>query len=398
MRIGICGPFNPQSVSSYIDDPQSIPDINNTATAVNIFVEELLQQGHDVIVFTVVNDSQYYHISGQNINIYLIPNKPPFISKGHIFSFLYLPKRIANKIREHLPELDVLHAQWTYEPALAASFFAKEIPVFCTVRDWCPYILSLQRSFRNRITWYARLLIFRKLMKSSDVHFIANSKYTYSRIKNDYSDKEIQIIPNPFKKELILDTKINNDIRHQFVSISQSIEDPRKNIEIMLLAFQHYRKSYPESQLHLIGSYSEKSNKYRNWKNAGLLHGVCLHGRISHDKVFTILDSASCLIHPSLEETFGNILIESMSRCVPCIGGEESGAIPQVLGYGKYGLVCNVKDYRSILKAMLTMNDANIYSNIQNQATMMLRLNYSSDVIVKKHIDLYNHICNDMSL
>lgn len=150
-----------------------------------------------------------------------------------------------------------------------------------------------------------------------------------------------------------------------------------------------YRKDYPEAELHLVGGYEEESETFKSWKDNGWLQGVTLHGSLPHDDLAMLLDQMSCLVHPSVEETFGNILLEAMSRCVPCIGGENAGAVPDVLGRGKYGIVCDIKSPKAIYEAMVKMNKPEVARQIQQEATKMLKENYSSDVIVKKHIELF---------
>ena len=52
MNIGIASPFNPYEILPFLYGNQQIPNINKGATAVNLLIKELLEQGHNVIVFT----------------------------------------------------------------------------------------------------------------------------------------------------------------------------------------------------------------------------------------------------------------------------------------------------------------------------------------------------------
>ena len=78
-----------------------------------------------------------------------------------------------------------------------------------------------------------------------------------------------------------------------------------------------------------------------------------------------------------------------MSRCVPCIGGEKAGAVPDVLGQGKYGIICDITSAQAIFEAMKQVSRPEISSQLQKAATTMLKENYSSDIIAKKHIELF---------
>lgn len=391
MRIGIVGPFNPAFVADYLEEKE-VPSINGAATAVNTLVREFIEQGHHVTVFTLHSllPNTYSVLHGKNIEVHLIPSgMMPRLMGYHqlVIGQFYLPRRIAKVIRQNISNLDVLHAHWTYEYAKAILPFSGQLPIFDTVRDWCPYQLSIMKG-RSRLDWQLKNITFKQVMAEKRMTFIANSAYTKRMITEAYPDKLVPVIPNPIDKSWIL-TEKKLEARHKIVSIATGLISPRKNIGTLLEAFAMYRKDYPEAELHLVGGYEDESETFKSWKDNGWLQGVTLHGSLPHDDLAMLLDQISCLVHPSVEETFGNILLEAMSRCVPCIGGEDAGAVPDVLGRGKYGIVCDIKSPKAIYEAMVKMNKPEVALQIQQEATKMLKDYYSSDVIVKKHIELF---------
>lgn len=391
MRIGIVGPFNPAFISEYLED-NNIPSVNGAATAVNTLVRELLDQGQEVKIFTqhTLLPQDYRKLKGKNVEVCLIPSGilPRWLGFHQLLvGQLYLPKRIAKVIKNEIDNLDVIHAHWTYEYARAASLLSDRIPVFDTVRDWCPYQLSIMQG-RGKLDWLLKNITFQKVMSDENITFIANSNYTHKKIIEAYPRKNVPIIPNPIDKSWILEEK-KEKTQHQIVSIATGLLSSRKNIGTLLEAFVMYRQKYNKAELHLVGSYNNNNKVYRSWEKNGLLEGVILHGALDHDELAALLDQMSCLIHPSLEETFGNILLEAMSRCVPCIGGVDAGAVPDVLGHGKYGLVCDIKSPKAIYEAMVKISDPIISQQLQRNATKMLKENYSSDIIATKHIEMF---------
>lgn len=393
MNIGVVGPFNPNSIRDYLQEDQ-LPSINVSTTAVNTLVYEFLSLGHYVKIFTLsyVEPQKYRVIRGQNVEVHLIPTGifPKFLGNHQmVVGPLFLPKRMAKIIGNNINGLDILHAHWTYDYAKAVSYFSDQIPVFDTVRDWCPYQLSLMKG-RSKVDWKLKNFIFKQVMADENINFIANSTYTYRMIKKDYPNKEVPIIFNPIDKRWIVNKHSLNSCQ-RFISIATGILSIRKNITKLLEAFKDYVKQYPSAQLHLVGRYDKTHEMYLYWENRSLLNNVYLHGTIPHDDLIILLDKMSCLVHPSLEETFGNILLEAMSRGVICVGGEKSGAVPEVLGYGKYGVLCDVTNSNSILDAMLKCNDMSFAKKIQQDATAMLYNNFSSDEIAKKHIALFEN-------
>lgn len=390
MRIAVVGYFNPQCISNVLNG-EDIPAINKAATAVNTLVAAFLKAGHYVKVFTSSPEKCDNMIfKGENVEVHIVSSysKAKLIS---LFSQVYMVKRLINLMEGHIDDVDVIHAHWTYAFALAAKYFDGKKKIVCTVRDWCPYILGIQTSLKNKISWIIRYIIFRKVMKGDGIRFIANSQYTYDRILSEYPQKNIFIIPNPIEQSLIVPQKINPNVVHSFISISQSIEDKHKNIPVLLKAFELYKKEYPNAVLTLVGQYNTKGELYKYIMNS-FSDSVILKGVLPRIEIINLLDESSCLVHTSLEETFGNVLLEAMARKVPCIGGEKSGAVPYVLGNGKCGILCDVTDYKAIFEAMKNANDSNYRNSIIDNATKMIKELYSSDIIANKHISFYKKL------
>lgn len=391
LRIGIVSPFNPYELRTFIEEPHDVLNNNCAASSVHALVQGLIKLGYKTVVFTYDNTIKNIHeYHGNLLDIYVVPI-PKLIKavKGKsILINLLMGEILAKEIGKHLKEIDVIHAQWTYEYAHACIPFAKTKPVFCTVRDWCPYILSQIHDFKDHLMWYSKLILFNKVIRCKDIHFIANSKYTHSCLISKHIPCEPLILPNPIKEDFILKERTSYPSLPVFISIAQNLSESRKNIMTLLLAFKEVRKKLPLSQLLLIGTYD--STKFSIYKKKDLITNVTFYGSISHDKIKELLDKSSILIHPSLEETFGNVLLEGMARRIPVIGGFKSGAVPAVLGYGKYGLLCDVQNPIALENTMINLvENKRLQSQIINASTKYLLDNYLDSKIAERHITCY---------
>ena len=387
MHIGIVGPCDPREFQEFFSDSNLLRNYN-VASSVNTYVKELLLQGYIVSVFSLYQGFKNvieYH--SDRLNIYLIPRKMK-LNMLSIFFPMYSGCRISKIILKKIKEIDFLHAQWTYEYACAAQYFEKEKKVFCTVRDWCPYQLKVETRFFPKILWFIKYFVFLKVMHSRKTCFIANSEYTKSCILNAYPKKYVDVIPNPIQKEFFINTK-SLDCKYTFISICNGIEEPRKNIMTLLRAFALYKKKHADASLCLIGEYDPNSQFQKNAEKENLLDGVFFAGSKSHREVFDYIDQSYCLVHPSKEETFGNILLEGIARKTLCIGGKNSGAVPKVLGDGRFGILCDVCKADSLYQAMEKSLDKNIYEAITEAAYAYVKETYSSDVVVQKTIQVY---------
>lgn len=390
MNITICGPINPSEFSKVLNYTGKLPNINRGASAVNTYVRELLRKGHNVVVVTQEVPSKEKKdivLAGEQLTIHIVHSNAG-IYVSHAFSRFYMVPRLRTVLKGYISKTDVLHAQWSYDYAYASMAFKEQVPVFCTVRDWAPYITSLQKGLK-RLQWKAYTIMSNKVLETEGVHIIANSEYTHNSIKNALPFKEVDVIYNPIDKELILNQRLKDPDSVEFLTIASYVFEHRKNIQKLLEAFHVFRGRHPEIILNVIGDYSGREKEIEDLKASSLLDGVKLLGSMKHRQLIEIIDKCTCLVHPALEETFGNILLEGMARRVIVIGGEKSGAVPSVLQNGRCGILCDVENKESIVEALEMALDKEMRDKLINTATIVLNDKYNSETIVNKHLALY---------
>ena len=395
LRVGICGPANPYEFKKNLDCHQKIPNINNQAASVNAHIQSLLDLGCEVVVFTKqISDSrETLHVWGNKLHFFIVPEKGN--RSDNIFR-IHTIRNLKRVIDSNLLHIDILHAQWTYEFAYACIPFSNKITTFCTVRDWCPYQRRIAKRPMERCVWLVNSFLFHRVLSCPHIHFIANSEYTFNCLKKYGLRNNLSKISNGIKNKFILSTRTQYPTTPTFVSIAQNLSERRKNIITLLKAFQLMCRE-TTALLILVGRYDQVD--YNMWKQSGLLQQVAFTGTINHDQVISLLDKCSVLVHPSIEETFGNILLEGMARRIPVIGGYNSGAVPYVLGNGKWGILCDIHDEQLLYEAMKRTIHVKEMETIINQATIHLQQNFSSDVIGKKHIELYqNTLHHELSI
>ena len=387
MRIGLASPFNPAAFADRLGP--DVPQWHRGATAVHILAEELLAMGHDLTVFTSYPGKGPVRewkdrgtgTGAGRLRIIAVPRTGALPLPG---KRLAVARRLKKVIAKEIGNLDVLHAQWTYDYALAAAAFSQRIPTFCTVRDWAPLQLQMQTAWDGRLYWWQSLYIARKVLKNKNIHFIANSEYTKRCLLADDPGKTVEVLPNPIRKDAILTERTRYPDHPVWVSVCQSI-DKRKNIGTLLEAFQLYRRQQPEAELHLGGNdFVPGHPKLDPWRQK--MENVHLHGWLNREDLKRLLDRASGMVLPSLEETFGNVLLEGMARQVEVVGGRDSGAVPAVLGQGKYGILCDVTDPEDLCRSLA---EAEKREHVTT-ATAYIQKEYASDQIARKQVEIYN--------
>ena len=397
MTIGLVSPISSALLAHWLD-PDSREQAEKLSRvdgpAVTTMAEEFLRSGHRLIIFTLDSAvSEYKRLDGDNLTIHIGPakSKNKFVRLFDPFGKDILTLRKMFKAANVIP--DVISAHWTRDHAIASLYFNGKCPVFVTVRDIMPYIIKDKHGIRN-YAWYLHYLKNEYVMRRHCLNFIANSEYTAVSVKH-YWDVEAPVIPNPIDRKFIESDLKHTSIPGKFViaTISMSMpSDTRKNIPTLLKAFRTVKRHHPESVLSLIGPCMVTDNKdIIRYRAEGLLDGVELMGSISHEEVVSQLLHTDLMVHPSLEETFGNTLVEAMAAGCPVLGGNKSGAVPYVLDHGKMGILCDVSDENKLAETICGIIESkNELPALSEQARLYCRQKFSSNIIAGQYIDLFN--------
>lgn len=124
-----------------------------------------------------------------------------------------------------------------------------------------------------------------------------------------------------------------------------------------------------------------------------LEQGMKFIGHQTHDKLLQRVANAKVLLHPSVEESFGMALLESMVVGTPVVAGKDSGFVPYLLDHGKAGQLCDVYSSDDMaLKTMELLSDRKLAEETAGNAYNFAQVNFSEEAIVRKHIELYEAV------
>ena len=340
MKIGIAGPIQTEPLKEFLFDK----DIGNApdglgGTPVTQLVKGLLKAGHKVSVYSLDIDVDVPKIiKGERLVLYY----GAYRLKHRIRDFFKQEREIIRDfILEDSP--DLVHAHWTYEFALGA--LASKYPTLISVHDWAPVMFWLKRDHYRLGRLLMAICVFYK-----GSHFLANSPYIRNYLKK-YLRIEAPVSQYGLDKSIFFQHKKCLNVEHpNIVSISNGF-GKRKNVNSLIRAFRTIKKIVPGCRLLLIGSGFEKNGDAYNWTKKNCRNdGIEFLGLLTHAEVLKILETADLLVHPALEESFGMIFLEAMAKRTPVIGGNYSGAIPWVLGYGQAGILTDVRSPELIAK------------------------------------------------
>lgn len=382
MKIGVAGPFTTAMLEGCIPESTERMPCGSGGIPTTHLVKKLLKRGYEVSVYTFdFSIRNPITIKNPSINIYF----SPYREKHRMRDFMKEEQCFIRRAIEG-DDPDIVHAHFTYEFALGA--LASRKPTLITVRDWAPAIFYyIPDAYR-----FGRLLMaFTTLFKGT--YFTANSPYI-QRLMKKYLRKDVPVIPNAlsdgifYKGERKL--KVNCPI---IVSVNNGF-GRLKNVKSLIKAYRLVKKIIPACRLMLIGVGYEKNGEAEQWAKIKLISdGIDFMGSIPYEKVLKILESADLLIHPSLEESFGMVLLEAMAKKTPVIGGKNSGAVPWVLNYGRSGVLTDIKSPKLIAnEAIKLLTDMRIWKEYSNSGYRYAMEKFSLSKVVDQYITAYRKV------
>ncbi len=353
MKIVVLGPC---SVESFLPSGRTQNlDEDHRFSGSTYICQEYIRQGHTVSIVRLskhVSEKTEWNISGGG-KVVLVPRRT---QGSQLIRDMWKSERRA--LASAVCELnsDVLHANWTYEYALA--MFETEMPYLLTAHDVPSRIFGMMKP---RWYWWPRLYMgWRNGIKAKRLTSV--SPYAVQCWQGEMGRKgPTDMIPNSVPESMIQlgdlprsRTERQKNESPVFVSVANGFAG-RKNTQTLVRAFALVRKVYPTASLLLIGAGHGTGEIAEKWSKArGLTDGVQFIGSLpKHDELLTLLHQrADVLVHAALEESFGMTVVEAQALGIPVIGGQAAGAVPWLLDGGLGGTLCDVTSDEALSLAM----------------------------------------------
>jgi len=357
LKIGLVSPFMPHDLADLLDEQSRtlLLEIKGvTATPVTPMTREWHRTGHDLAIFCLdPSVSRPYLLKGDRLSIHVLPKR-----RGrHYLLDCYREERRLIRAAVTCESPEVLSAQWTYDHALAALDCG--LPTVVTCHDTPLRYAWISKHWH--MTYH--LFVAWKVIRKAD-RLICVSPYTARHIQQYFRPScAVDVIPNGRYQELFergrrrLEQAI--PLHEPYTLCSVGGWGELKNVFTLIKAFSILRQKGEMMRLVLFGSGMGPGEAAEQWAKKNQLHeGVNFLGNAPREQIFNFLErEADLMVHPSLIETHGMVLIEAMACGVPVIGGKQSGAVPWTLDYGNSGFLCDVRDAHDLSRTILLARD-----------------------------------------
>lgn len=254
-------------------------------------------------------------------------------------------------------KVDVLHCTSNTAPLFCTA------PTIVTLHD--VIFLEAKKQTDGLFSWYQELgRIYRKYIVPASIrqtkHIITVSHYEKRRISStlNINDEQISVVYNAFGKhfsnsasdEQIEQIRTKYNLPKQYIFYIGNT-DPKKNMHSTLRAYARYADQNKNHLPLVIADVNQSNLEIALEKNNLLAYRdeIKLTGYIQNSDLPLIYAGAKVFLYPSLRESFGIPVLESMACGTPVITSNTS-ALPEVAGNA--ALLINPTQEREITTAL----------------------------------------------
>lgn len=291
------------------------PQVSGVSTSVKLLRDELVRQGHNVIIFTTTDPA-----AKPEIGVVRLPSIP-FIN--------YDDRRIAYsgfdrclKIARQ-NELDIVHTHTEFSLGMAGKYVASRMKI--------PNVHTYHTMYEN----YTHYILQGHLIHASHVRYLSKlycnqtqgiitpSKLTHDTLRNYGISEKIEIIPTGVKMPPYSDenrVQVREELGlapSDIVLLSLSRVSKEKKIDEVIAAFPEIKEKVPNARLVIAGDGPILDGLKQISKERNL--DIIFVGGVEHDQVDRYYQMADLYINASDSESQGLTYLEAFANRLPII-------------------------------------------------------------------------------
>lgn len=293
-------------------------------------------------------------------------------------------RAVRNKLKDINP--DIVHGQGT-ERDCAISTVLSGFPNVLTIHG---NMRSIAKYYKSKIASYhwltARLESF-ALHHTRGV--ICNSSYTEELVLR--CNKVVWRVPNPLRMQF-LDTPLVSGLRLPVILNVGVVTPYKRQLEILAMAKNMWTRGL-RFIFHFAGSL-DKSSSYgaafkRELEQAEMDGYARYLGVLTTSQLISAMDHSAALVHAPVEEAFGLVVAEALSRNLKLFASATGGIVD---------IASNVEGAELFPASAWTGMESAITRWIEKgsprptTASITMRLKYHPLVIASRHLEIYHEV------
>ncbi|MBU1137242.1 glycosyltransferase, partial [Patescibacteria group bacterium] len=306
------------------------PQVNGVANTVNESAKALANQGHQVSVFTISNNSKkLLNDKKNNLAIVVLPSLPALVYQNERFglpSWAHL-----DRLKKFNP--DIVHIHTPFMVGWQGIWWAKKlkVPVVGTHHTFYDHYLKhikMDYNWTKKFSWKYTVAYY----NHCDL-VLSPSRSLAEELTAHGLKKPIEIIQNPIDTNLFrpaTDIAEKAKAKKSFGVNGQAVVymgrlSYEKSVDQVVKAFALMLEKLPDLKLMLIGDGPEKNNLEKLSKTLGLKNKVIFTGVLRGENLVKALWANDIFITASKTENLPVSVLESMAAGLPIIAVKEKG-------------------------------------------------------------------------
>lgn len=225
---------------------------------------------------------------------------------------------------------------------------------------------------------------------------LALSYHTSERIKAlapDVADR-LETVLFPIDLERFRpDPAVRSDPPHgRYLLFAARINDPRKNVHMLLNAFAVVRQQHPDLRLVLVGEEPDEALR-RHVDEMELARAVIFGGVVSADELLRLYQGAELFVLPSVQEGLGIVVLEALACGTPVVSTPCGGPEGIVLEGQTGRMVDTIHDPGVFAGAILDLlSDPTRLADLRERCVAFAAAHFAAPVVAAQLEAAYRHV------
>lgn len=195
----------------------------------------------------------------------------------------------------------------------------------------------------------------------------------------------IAVVPNGFDagawEHLLREQPTVTSERKRILAVAKLY--PRKKMGVLVEAFGAVVRSFPNVTLDVVGGGIDFQALQKLVSRLNLGSRVTLHGDVEdRGRIAALYKNCDIFCHPSVQETFGNVLLEAMASAKPIVAA-RAASVPEIVRDGVNGLLFAPDDVQDLAdKLLLLLRDETRCAQLGRAGYAMVNEEYRWDACV----------------
>jgi colanic acid/amylovoran biosynthesis glycosyltransferase len=170
----------------------------------------------------------------------------------------------------------------------------------------------------------------------------------------------------------------------------------KKGIDSLFRVMELLKKEGMDFSFDIIGDGPEMEKCRFMVKLLGFEYNVTLHGKLSQERIFDLINDADILLAPSLQEGCSNVVLEAQARGLYCVVSDSEG-MKEVVKDGVTGKICErfadfeliqaIKDYQKV--------EYNERLSIAQYAVRRIKENFNREKQLNEWRNYFVNLCSN---